>query len=348
MTSKSIVTSGTSALSRPIETTAEDVARLRRLAKNRRAANTRRAYAADWEHFRAWCLSRGGDPEQATPENVAVYLAQLPDDGYRYASIARASAGIMSELAKYDQGRWLSRPPEVQKVLKDLARALGRTPQGAKKALTFAIIERGLRRAYPGDSMRELRNAAMILLGYFLAARRSELAPLAFQHVDTSNAVRGINVTIEHSKTDQEAEGMQKFIYRQADDALCPVRALGAWVAAAGLVHDGRAAGPIFRRLSYTKAGENVLELPVSDEAVSEAVKEVAKGAGLDPDDFGGHSLRAGFITDCAEQGVSLEQIAHQTGHKSLEQLRRYIRRMHPSQGNPTEGFAARARLVRR
>jgi site-specific recombinase XerD len=333
-------------LSRPIEVTASDVARLRELAKNRHAANTRRAYRADWEHFEAWCASRGGDPHVATPTNVAVYLSQLPAEGFLYSSIVRASAGIMRELAKYDRGAWLSRPPEVQQVLRQLAKELGKAPKNDKRPMTLALLERGLPRAYPGGSLRELRNRALVLDGYFLASRRSELVGLQAADVDTSDSARGYTFTITRSKTDQEGEGFRKFVYRQADAAICPIRALVDWLVGSGLVHDGRCEpGPIFRELS--QAGR-MLDRQASDETVSVAVKEIAKAAGKRPQEYGAHSLRSGFVTDASAKGISLEEIAHQTGHQSLEQLRKYIKRLHPADNNPTEGFAARAKLTRR
>ena len=337
---RSITLTSTSELSRPIENTAADVARLRKLREIRDAKNTRRAYKADWEHFEAWCRARGGDPALATPTNVAAYLAQLPEEGFRYSSIARASAGIMRALAAYDRGAWLSRPFEVQETLKLLAKQLGRAPQDAKRPMTLDIVGRALHRAYPGKTLLELRNRSMVLLGYFLAARRSELVALLPAHFDTHEHRKGITVTLIRSKTDQEGEGFSKFVYRQEE--LCPVQALQEWLSAAGLLSSP---GPIYRRIS---SSGRVLDLAPSDEAVSEAVKQAAKYARLDPDHYGAHSLRAGFITDAAAQGIPLERIALQTGHRSLEQLRKYIRRLHPAENNPTEGFAARAKLVKR
>ncbi len=46
---------------------------------------------------------------------------------------------------------------------------------------------------------------------------------------------------------------------------------------------------------------------------------------GLDPKDYGGHSLRAGLAT-AAAAGKGECAIMAQTGHKSVERVRRYIR----------------------
>jgi len=56
-------------------------------------------------------------------------------------------------------------------------------------------------------------------------------------------------------------------------------------------------------------------------------VKGYATRAGLDARDFGGHSLRAGFVTSAAERGARAERIADHTGHRSLAMVRVYTRR---------------------
>ncbi|MBK7201962.1 MAG: tyrosine-type recombinase/integrase [Anaerolineae bacterium] len=55
-------------------------------------------------------------------------------------------------------------------------------------------------------------------------------------------------------------------------------------------------------------------------------VKRCAQAAGLDPDQYSEHSLRAGFATTAGEKGVEERDIQRQTGHKSVQVLRGYIR----------------------
>jgi integrase len=59
---------------------------------------------------------------------------------------------------------------------------------------------------------------------------------------------------------------------------------------------------------------------------VALVVKRLAARAGLEPADFAGHSLRAGFATTAAQRGKSLDAIMRQTGHKSERVARSYIR----------------------
>lgn len=66
----------------------------------------------------------------------------------------------------------------------------------------------------------------------------------------------------------------------------------------------------------------------MSTRAVADVVKACAKRAGLDPAEFSGHSLRAGFVTSAAEKGARAERIADHTGHASLAMIRVYTRRV--------------------
>ena len=47
---------------------------------------------------------------------------------------------------------------------------------------------------------------------------------------------------------------------------------------------------------------------------------------GLDPANYAGHSLRAGHATSAAIAGASERSIMNQTGHRSVQMVRRYIR----------------------
>ena len=52
---------------------------------------------------------------------------------------------------------------------------------------------------------------------------------------------------------------------------------------------------------------------------VAAIVKQDAARLGFDPSTFGGHSLRAGFVTSAVKRGANLIKITDVTGHKSLE-----------------------------
>jgi integrase len=160
------------------------------------------------------------------------------------------------------------------------------------------------------------RDRALLLVGFAGAMRRSELVGLDV--TDITHRDEGLAITIRSSKTDQEGAGRQVAIPIGRDPETCPVRALQGWLDAAGIED-----GPVFRPID--RHG-NVSPDRLSDRAVALIVKRSAEGAGLDPSLYSGHSLRAGFATTAAANGASERAIANQTGHKSMEVLRRYVR----------------------
>ncbi len=87
---------------------------------------------------------------------------------------------------------------------------------------------------------------------------------------------------------------------------------------AAGIVD-----GPVFRPVNNSQV---VQAERLSDKAVVRAVKRGVERAGIDPDLYAGHSLRAGPATSAAAAGVSERAIMNQTGHRSVAVARRYIR----------------------
>lgn len=94
---------------------------------------------------------------------------------------------------------------------------------------------------------------------------------------------------------------------------------LQAWLETAGLQ-----AGPLF--VSVTRHGQ-ATATRLSDRDVARVVKETVAAASYDPTTFAGHSLRSGFITTAASEGVAESHIQNQSRHKSLPVLRGYIRR---------------------
>ena len=80
--------------------------------------------------------------------------------------------------------------------------------------------------------------------------------------------------------------------------------------------------GPIFRRFIKGSALSNRL----TDQSVVLIIKDYLKLAGIENQNFSGHSLRSGFATVAAESGADERSIMAMTGHKTTQMVRRYIR----------------------
>ncbi|MCR9093366.1 MAG: site-specific integrase [bacterium] len=195
-----------------------------------------------------------------------------------------------------------------------IRRSKGTAPANRKDAATADRV-RDMSNACSSDLLG-IRDRALILLGFASALRRSELIALTVE--DTEWTPRGLLLTIRSSKTDQEGQGRQIAILPGRSPETCPLRALLIWLEAGGI-----AEGCLLRRVDrHGNVGESL-----GDRAVGEIVKRLAKRAGLDPARFGGHSLRAGFITSAVDRGARVDRVMDQTGHRTAAMIRTYTRR---------------------
>jgi integrase len=148
------------------------------------------------------------------------------------------------------------------------------------------------------------------------ALQRSEIAQLTTSDIEPDT--RGLIVTIRRSKGDQYGAGHRLGLPSGSNPDTCPVRTLATW-RHLGDIRDG----PLFRPID--RHG-NIAPRHLSGHAIAEIIKRRARAAGLDPDRYSGHSLRAGFATSAAAAGASELAIARQTRHRSMAGLRGYIR----------------------
>jgi site-specific recombinase XerD len=72
---------------------------------------------------------------------------------------------------------------------------------------------------------------------------------------------------------------------------------------------------------------------------VSTVLKRHAETAGLDPDEYSAHSLRAGFITQAIRAGKAERRVKEHSGHSSWETFNRYVEAAGTFQDNPAEGI---------
>jgi site-specific recombinase XerD len=324
-TSKALVlpSPSPSELAAPLEQLVE---RARGYAADSRAPATRRAYLHDWDGFVAWCAAHGLEPLPAAPATVAVYLSALADAGRRPTSIERALSGIAH--AHRTRGLvWQRAHPTITEVMGGIKRRHGMEP--AQKAPVQDDELEQLLAVLDAGTLADLRDRALLTMGWWGAFRRSELVALTCE--DLSRSTDGLTVRLRRSKNDQEGHGQSKGVPYAREPKLCAVRALDAWLAAAAIT-----TGPLFRGVDQRG---RVSERALCDKTVSDIVKRTAGRAGLDPARVAGHSLRAGFATTAAKAGRSLDAIMRQTLHRCPKVARRYVRLAEVFQGNAAVGL---------
>jgi site-specific recombinase XerD len=286
-----------------------------------KSAATIRAYAAGWRDFLAFCSGHGLQALPASDDTVAAYLAELADRGAKAATIARRLV-VISQAHKAADLPSPTGSSLVRRVHAGIRRTLGTAQQGKAPAV---VGDLKLMLEQLPNTRIGLRDRALLLLGFAGAFRRSELVGLDVTDLEFARA--GLIVTLRRSKTDQEGKSRRLGIPFGSSDATCPVRSLQAWLEAARISE-----GPVFRSLDRF---QRVQAARLSDKAVALIVKRRAKAVGLDPARYAGHSLRAGLATSAAAAGASERVIMSQTGHRSADMVRRYIREGSLFQSNP-------------
>lgn len=270
--------------------------------------------------------------------------------GHLVGSLRAAAGGAGPVLPRVKAGQMEPRALSDAGVLKILRRLLapvagpGGDPLEVCAPRPEGMLELAAARHLEPQPI-DVRDRALLLCGFAAAVRRSNL--VAFRWRDFERHDEGLVVTLRRSKTDQEARGYQLFLPYGTHELTCPVRAWGAWRrhVTGVLGADPLQAvpdAPVFVGVDrhgnlHLDAGGRPVQL--RDDSFNEVVRSRCGRAGLGGN-YGAHSLRAGFVTTCVDEGVPLHEIAEQTNHRSIEALRVYIRRIQSAKRNPLRHLA--------
>jgi len=270
--------------------------------KNSKAQNTLRAYASDFRHFRNFCIDNNVKYLPSDPRIISLYLTKLAQTS-KFSTLKRRIASI-SVIHKM-KGYYLdTKHPIIIENLLGIKRVKGSNQKAKKpilindlKLIINVIVET------KQTNKRKIRDKAIILVGFSGGFRRSELVNIEYEDIEFVN--EGVKIIIKRSKTDQSGEGMTKAIPYFDNKSFCPVISLKNWIDNSEIK-----SGKIF---------------DISDKSVALIIKKYASLVGLDPNKYGGHSLRSGFATSTAESGAEERNIMAMTGHKTTQMVRRYI-----------------------
>lgn len=301
-----------------------------------KAERTRHAYARAWVQFEDWCNAHGHQTLPSAPATVAGWMAWLASGGdgrpRSVSTIGQALAAII--YAHRIAGHGFDRKDRlISAVWSGICRTKART-QVVREAQPLMTDDlRALLQALMRPQiLAEVRDAALLGLGWAGALRRSELVGLDWQERGTGTGwlvvgERGITITLMASKASQEAA---ETIVVPRSDALTVCEAVEHWASAADL-----AKGEPFLR-GITKGGQLGTKR-MDDGSVSRIIKARVRMLGLlrgktDAEiegliaGFSGHSLRAGYATSAAATGIPSYRIKQHTRHKSDAMVSRYVR----------------------
>jgi integrase len=291
--------------------------RVKALLEAAYAPNTRKAIRSDIAAFVSW-----GGSIPSNPNEIAAYIAGKCET-CAVSTIKRHLASLSNIHSSMGCVPNPIRSPLVAKTLRGLIRLHGK-PQRAVEPLLIEDLRRILDRL--PKTVLGIRDAALLTIGFAGGMRRSELVGLNFN--DLSRVCAGLKITIQRSKTDQAGQG-RVIAIPHGRTRYCPVSYLDQWFAQ---MED--TTGAIFR--GCTKGSIKPSRNRLSVEAVAITIKKRVKDIGLDPTQYSGHSLRAGYVTSAIKAGAAEHAIRRQTGHASGTTMERYIRIAELFEGNAT------------
>lgn len=301
----------------------DKINRARERQKSARAYNTRKSYESDWKQFVSWCQENQLPFLPSNPAVVILYIDDLAESGKKVSTIKRH----ITSISQIHIGNGFDSPTRHDNVrlhVQALENEFGTKPN-QKQAATAKIIKQFC--DHLPDNLKGLRDRAILQVGFAGALRRSEIVALNVEDVEFHE--EGFTVFIPKSKTDQSGEGSVIGI-EFGEYPYCPVRTLQQWLHQSGIK-----SGAIFRRMD--KAGRILGRL--TDKSIERIVKDAAKKAGFNKDDFAGHSLRRGFITTAKRNGMDEYDIMQHTRHQSISTMRRYIDKSDVFKNNPSRGI---------
>lgn len=289
-----------------------------------KAASTRRAYDSTVAAYSRFCESVGLVEVARTGAAVRAWLNYLrtgettgmePRSPVRPSTLARHAYALVSEGFCSSQD-----VADVVRVERRKAAAEGRHGKRQAHALTTVEVWAMADAAAREGGVKGARDRALVLLGFALGWRRSELVALDVSDVEVR--AHGVLVTLRGpSKSDQAAEqGRSVWVPAETDAtarAYCPRSAFLAYLEAAG--HE---TGPLFR--GATRHG-TLREGRLTGEAVADVLHKLAVEAGVHGQ-VTGHSLRAGFVSEAKRRGAPDHHVMRSTGHVTSAMLAVYAR----------------------
>lgn len=284
-------------------------------------ANSKRVYRDTIERYRKWCADTGLGDLPATAVHLTEYATHMKNRGLSPGTIEGARWAIIKwhQLAGCE-------PPETAGLIAvlngyreslaeaDSPKANPRKAQAAELNSLTAVLAAIDRAALAGQ-----RDAAIILVGFGIGGRRSEIASLNIGSLDIRGD--GMQIRVYRKKVKKTDDPVIK---RRTLAAQCPVAAAEKWIAS--LAAHGRTSGPLFTRVDrwgnlagpIVRNGREIGDPSgrMTGQAVGDVIRQRALAGGISGQ-WSGHSLRRGLATGMAKAGIDRRLIERQGGWKA-------------------------------
>ena len=270
------------------------------------ATTTHKTYQAGQRYYLEFCEQVTVSPLPASESTLCQFVTVLANNGIAHSTVkVYLSATRQLHIAKGLPEPRTEKMPRLSQVLKGI-----RTTQPTKSRFTRLLITPGIllqiKEGWEKEPLvldKTILWASMLLcFSDFFSQGRYICAPppgsfndrdhLTFADVIVDNPAnpQQLHILLKRLKTDQAGKGTLVGVGRTGDQ-LCPVAAILSW-----MVRRFDAPEPLshFRDGALLTQQRFVVEL-----------RKALQMIGEDPQQFGGHSFRAGAATTAAQQGIS-------------------------------------------
>jgi integrase len=269
--------------------------------------NTRKAYRSDIKHYEQW-----GGLLPATPEKVIQYLNTFADK-----LNSRTLSRRLVALGSWHTYQGFADPtshPIVTKTMIGITRIHGK-PKDKASPLSPEDLIKIAQALSEKLTLMNIRDNAIMQIGYFGALRRSEIINIQYEHLYWK--VEGLEILLPHSKTDQSNEG-QYCAIPYGNEILCPIKTLKHWLEKSNIQ-----SGAIFRRIFKNNF---LSDSPLTPLSLNHIVKRCAILGNLqNADKISPHSLRRGLATSAAHANASIKTIMRAGRWKQVNTVMEYI-----------------------
>lgn len=275
------------------------------------APSTIRAYRADFRDFINFCHERNANALPSHPNLVVQYICKLTDSGKSSASIRRALCGLSSvhKLNRFDDP---TKDPDINLEMRRMHRKLGRSSSQAG-SINTDTLERLL--LATDDSIRGIRDRALLLVAYDTLCRRSELVSLQVKDVkiNIKNGIETSSILLRKSKTDQDSTGKWLHLSQRVHQALI------AWMKHL----------PENQEMLFCGLNKSLCVSPnIGAGQINRIYKRIARKAGVGESEIkriSGHSMRIGAAQDLLSSGASMPIIMQRGRWSKIDTVMRYL-----------------------
>ena len=271
------------------------------------APSTIRAYKSNFEKFIKFCDENNTAALPASSEIVANYIKKLSSH-LKSSSIKIAVASI-SALHNLNSLKDPIQHPDVKIEMRRMYRTLGRYAKqayGINKDLLDKMV------AATDNSLRGVRDKAILLVAYDSLCRRSELVSLEFEDLIIDSKNEETKLKLRKSKTDPHGIGKNLYLSSEAQHALKD------WIDKSKI-----SSGKIFRAITVTGKIKDSL----NSSHVGRIYKRIAQLSMVDQSiirSISGHSMRVGAAQDLMLSGATLPILMNRGRWSKTDTVMRY------------------------